>query len=52
MTEGEVTVRSDAVSVVGVALSAGAVVVLAAWWIRTGMRRRRLRRAEDATEPA
>ena len=53
MTEGLVTVRSDAVSVVGVALSAGAVLVLAAWWIRTGLRRRRLRRSSDPPpEPA
>jgi hypothetical protein len=33
--------------VVGVVLSLGAVAVLAAWWIRTSMRRRRLRRIED-----
>jgi len=52
MTEGQVTVRSDAVSVVGVVLSAGAVVVLAAWWIRTGQRRRRLRRAEESAAAA
>jgi len=43
MTGGLVTVRSDAFSVVGVALSAGAVLVLAAWWVRTGIRRRRRR---------
>ena len=48
MTGGLVTVRSDAVSVVGVALSAGAVLVLAVWWARTGIRRRRQRRLEDA----
>jgi hypothetical protein len=52
MTEGLVTVRSDAVSVVGVALSAGAVLVLAAWWIRTGLRRRRLRASDPPPEPA
>ena len=51
MTGGLVTVRSDAVSVVGVALSAGAVLVLAVWWVRTGIRRRRQRRLEDAAEP-
>jgi hypothetical protein len=51
MTGGQLTVRSDAVSVVGVVLSAGAVAVLAVWWIRTGIRRRRQRRLEDAAEP-
>jgi hypothetical protein len=52
MTEGLVTVRSDAVSVVGVVLSAGAVVVLGAWWVRTGIRRRRLRRSQESAAPA
>ncbi len=52
LTSGLVTVRSDAFSVVGVALSLVAVVVLGAWWVRTGMRRRRQRRIEDEAGPA
>jgi hypothetical protein len=47
LASGLVTVRSNAFSVVGVLLSVVAVAVLAAWWVRTGMRRRRLRRIED-----
>ena len=45
------TVRSTAASGVGVALSAGAIVVLAAWWARHVLQSRRARRdaAADAT---
>ena len=48
LTRGAVTVRSTATSVVGIALSLGAVAVLAAWWVRTTVRRRAQRRAEPA----
>jgi len=47
LVAGELSVRSTSSSVVGVVLTAGAVVVLAVWWIRTSMRRRAARRAED-----
>jgi hypothetical protein len=48
LTRGAVTVRSTATSVVGIILSLGAVAVLLAWWIRTTVRRRGQRRAEQA----
>lgn len=48
LTKGAVTVRSTATSVVGIILSLGAVAVLLAWWIRTTVRRRTRRRAEQA----
>jgi len=48
LTRGAVTVRSTATSVVGIILSLGAVAVLLAWWIRTTVRRRAQRRAEQA----
>jgi hypothetical protein len=48
LTNGLITVRSDAFSVVGVALSIGAVLVLGAWWVRTGMRRRRQRLIDES----
>ncbi len=51
LSSGSVDVRSTATSVVGIALTIGAVVVLAAWWIRTSRKRRRARRLEDG-EPA
>ena len=41
------TIRSAAVSGVGIALSAAAVVVLAVWWIRTSRRARAAQRADD-----
>lgn len=43
MLHGRLTVRSRAVSAVGIALSAGALAILLAWWLRTlwrGSRRR------------
>ena len=46
------TVRSTTTSVVGVVLSVGAVAVLAAWWVRTSLRRRRARRIDEAEVPA
>lgn len=49
LTSGELSVRSTSSSVVGIVLTTGAVAVLAVWWIRTSLKRRRLRRAEDAT---
>ncbi len=48
LSSGEVTIRSTASSVVGVVLSIGAVIVLAAWWIRTSRKRRRERRVSGA----
>ncbi|HWF21153.1 MAG TPA: DUF6049 family protein [Acidimicrobiales bacterium] len=48
LTRGAVTVRSTATSVVGIILSLGAVAVLLAWWLRTTVRRRGQRRAEQA----
>ena len=40
LSTGQVSVRSTATSVVGIVLSVGAVVVLAAWWVRTSRKRR------------
>ena len=48
LTRGAVTVRSTATSVVGIILSLSAVAVLLAWWVRTTVRRRAQRRAEQA----
>ncbi len=48
LTRGAVAVRSTATSVVGIILSLGAIAVLLAWWVRTTMRRRAHRRAEQA----
>jgi hypothetical protein len=50
LSSGSVDVRSTATSFVGIALTAGALVVLAAWWIRTS-RKRRARRALEEGEP-
>jgi Family of unknown function (DUF6049) len=50
MSAGSIDIRSTAASVVGIALSAGAVIVLAVWWIRTSRRRRTARRREEATD--
>lgn len=47
LATGELSVRSTSTSVVGVVLTVGAVFVLAVWWIRTSLRRRAARRAED-----
>ena len=44
----EVTIRSTAISGAAVALSAGAVLVLLIWWIRSSRRRRRTRPANGA----
>jgi len=51
LAAGQVSVRSTATSVVGIVLSVGALAVLAVWWIRTSLRRRRQRRLDalDAT---
>lgn len=48
LVEGTLTVRSMSTSVVAVALSAGAVVVLLTWWGRTVWRGRRDRRPAHA----
>ena len=50
LATGEVSVRSTSSSVVGVALTIGAVAVLAVWWFRTSRRRRRAQSADAATE--
>ena len=50
LASGQVSVRSTATSVVGIVLSVGALAVLAVWWVRTSLRRRRQRRL-DADEP-
>jgi hypothetical protein len=47
LASGELSVRSTSSSVVGVVLTAGAVLVLAVWWVRTSVRRRSARREED-----
>ena len=47
LAAGELSVRSTSSSVVGVVLTAGAVAVLAVWWVRTSLRRRAARRAEE-----
>jgi len=52
ITSGVINVRSTATSVVGVVLSLGAVAVLLAWWVRTGIRRRKRQRTEDAAAPS
>ncbi len=46
LAAAELAVRSTATSVVGVVLSAGAIAVLAVWWVRTSLRRRSGRRTE------
>ncbi len=48
LAQGEMSVRSTSSSVVGVALTVGAVAVLAVWWFRTSRRRRAQRRADEA----
>jgi hypothetical protein len=50
LAAGELTVRSTSSSVVGVALTVGAVGVLAVWWIRTSMGRRVKRQIDEADE--
>jgi len=52
LSSGSVDVRSTATSVVGIALTAGALVVLAAWWIRTSRKRRARRREEERADDA
>jgi hypothetical protein len=51
ITNGVISIRSTATSVVGVVLSLGAVAVLLAWWLRTTFRRRKRRRTA-AAEPS
>lgn len=55
LTSGTIKVASTAISSVGVVLSLGAIAVLVSWWVRTGHRNRRARRAADRvrdTDPA
>ena len=46
LDEVEYTVRSTAISGIGVFLSVGAAVVLVVWWFRHWRKTRRLRRAQ------
>jgi hypothetical protein len=46
LASGQMSVRSTATSVVGIILSVGALAVLAVWWVRTSLRRRRTRRSD------
>ena len=50
LASGELSVRSTSSSVVGVVLTAGAVVVLAVWWVRTSRRRKARARADEAAD--
>ena len=50
LVTGELSVRSTSSSVVGIVLTAGAVLVLVVWWIRTSIRRRAARRADESGE--
>lgn len=52
IARGRLTVRSTATSVVGIALTGLAVLVLAAWWARTWRRSRREQRGRPARGPA
>jgi hypothetical protein len=53
LSQGEISVRSTATSVVGVVLSLGALAVLAVWWFRTSRKRRATRRRDEAaTDPS
>ncbi|MGC8463282.1 MAG: DUF6049 family protein [Acidimicrobiales bacterium] len=44
LTDGVLSVRSTATSVVGILLTLGAIAVLAGWWIRTSRHKRAARR--------
>lgn len=48
LAEGRLSIRSTALSGVAVALSIGALAVLAIWWARSFRRRRRIRRSSQA----
>lgn len=48
LVTGQLSVRSTSSSLVGIVLTVGAVAVLAIWWFRTSLRRRRVRRAEES----
>ena len=50
LVTGQLSVRSTSSSLVGVLLTVGAIAVLAIWWFRTSLRRRRARRAEESGE--
>ncbi len=52
LSNGEISVRSTATSLVGITLSFGAVAVLAVWWIRTSLKRRSKRAADGERDPA
>lgn len=47
----QITVHSSISSLVGIALTIGALAVLGWWWFRTARRRRRAARAEDGDDP-
>ena len=48
LVTGQLAVRSTSSSLVGIVLTVGAIAVLAIWWFRTSLRRRRARRAEES----
>lgn len=50
LSRREIIVRSTAVSGVAIALSAAALIVLVAWWVRSTVRTRRRRAASRAVE--
>jgi len=52
LATGELIVRSTSSSVVGLALTVGAVAVLAVWWFRTSLRRRTKRQVDEAEDAA
>ncbi len=48
VAEGDLTVRSTAISGLAFGLSAGALLLLLVWWVRSSRARRRARLAEEA----
>jgi len=50
LVTGQLSVRSTSSSLVGIVLTVGAIAVLAIWWVRTSLRRRRARRAEESDD--
>ncbi|MGH9044470.1 MAG: hypothetical protein ACRDVP_06510 [Acidimicrobiales bacterium] len=48
LARGQLTVRSTATSIAGIALTLLAIAVLSGWWLRTWLRSRRRRRARRA----
>jgi hypothetical protein len=48
LSEGQISVRSTATSVVAIVLSLGALAVLGVWWFRTSRKRRAARQLDEA----